>query len=103
MTFNEIFGLSLDDLYAGEIDDAVLSKALKDNDIPCYGYIVHESQPATKTRERENKKFMKIPNVCEKEDVKSMNLIQAIKRTGIKILKTPILVCNHFYKLFLVP
>lgn len=53
MRFNEIFGLSLDDLFIGEIDDGVLKDALNDHKMKYYGYIVLESQPATKCRKRE--------------------------------------------------
>ncbi len=52
MRFNEIFGLSIDDLYVGELEDNVLRTALADHKIPYYGYVVLESQPATKIRER---------------------------------------------------
>lgn len=52
MRFNEIYGLSIDDLFIGELDDLVLKKALEDHKIEYYGYIVLESQPASKIRDR---------------------------------------------------
>ena len=52
MRFNEIYGLSVDDLFSGQIDDKVLKTALADHKIDYYGYIVLESQPATKIRNR---------------------------------------------------
>ena len=52
MRFNEIFGLSIDDIFIGEIDDNVLKPALKHHGIEYYGYIILQSQPATKIRER---------------------------------------------------
>lgn len=52
MRFSEIFGLSMDDLFAGEIEDEVISIALIDHKIEYFGYIVLESQPATKIRQR---------------------------------------------------
>jgi integrase len=52
MRFNEIYGLSMDDLFIGELEDAVLKKALTDHGIEYYGYIVLESQPADKVRKR---------------------------------------------------
>lgn len=52
MRFNEIYGLSLDDLFVGKIEDNVLGEALEDHNIEYYGYIVLESQPKSKTRKR---------------------------------------------------
>lgn len=52
MRFNEIFGLSIDDILPGELDDGVLSKAMKDHGISYYGYVVLESQPKNKIRDR---------------------------------------------------
>jgi integrase len=52
MRFNEIYGLSMDDIIAGELDDNVLKPALDHHGIKYYGYIVLESQPATKIRAR---------------------------------------------------
>lgn len=52
MRFNEIFGLSMDDLFIGEIEDGVLTRAMKDHNIPYYGYIILESQPKNKIRNR---------------------------------------------------
>lgn len=54
MRFNEIYGLSLDDIFIGEMDDSVLKTAMDDHEIPYYGYVVLESQPATKTRQRKS-------------------------------------------------
>lgn len=59
MRFNEIFGLSMDDLMAGELQDNVLGPALKDHKIDCFGYILLESQPATKIRLRLNNGVIK--------------------------------------------
>lgn len=53
MRFNEIFGLSIDDIFIGELDDNVLKPAMKHHGIEYYGYIVLESQPATKIRTRQ--------------------------------------------------
>ncbi len=53
MRFSEMYGLSLNSLYLGKIEDGVLSKALEQHQIEYFGYIVLESQPATKTRKRE--------------------------------------------------
>lgn len=52
MRFNEIFGLSMNDLYPGKILDEVLHKALEKAGIEYFGYIVLESQPKLKTRVR---------------------------------------------------
>jgi integrase len=52
MRFNEIYGLSLDDLFIGEIEDGVLKPALDHHNIEYFGYIVLESQPKTKVRDR---------------------------------------------------
>lgn len=52
MRFNEMFGLSIDDIFIGELDDQVLKPALKDHGIEYYGYIVLESQPQNKIRNR---------------------------------------------------
>jgi site-specific recombinase XerD len=52
MRFSEIFGLSIDDLFPGDLDDSVLSNALIHHQIPYFGYIVLESQPAKKIRDR---------------------------------------------------
>ena len=74
MRFNEIFGLSIDDLFAGEIEDKVISKALKDHNIDCYGYIVLGSQPRTKTRTRnkdgsiDRKPLKGRKKICEKNN-----------------------------------
>jgi hypothetical protein len=53
MRFNEIFGLSIDDIFIGELDDNVLKPAMKHHGIEYYGYIVLESQPANKIRDRQ--------------------------------------------------
>ncbi len=52
MRFNEIYGLSMDDIFSGKLEDEVLEKALTDHGIAYYGYIVLESQPAGKVRAR---------------------------------------------------
>lgn len=52
MRFNEIYGLSMDDIFMGELDDSVLKKALSDHQLNYFGYIVLESQPAFKIRHR---------------------------------------------------
>ncbi len=52
MRFSEIFGLSIDDIFAGELEEGVLKNALDDHEIPYFGYIVLESQPAKKIRDR---------------------------------------------------
>lgn len=52
MRFNEIYGLSMDDIFIGELDDQVLKPALKDHGIEYYGYILLESQPTNKIRNR---------------------------------------------------
>ncbi len=52
MRFNEIYGLSMDDIFSGELDDKVLKTALSDHDMDYFGYIVLESQPAFKIRNR---------------------------------------------------
>lgn len=52
MRFNEIYGLSIDDIFIGEIEDIVLKRALEDHEIEYFGYIVLESQPAAKVRDR---------------------------------------------------
>lgn len=52
MRFNEIYGLSMDDLFVGELEDEVLKRALDDHNIEYYGYIVLDSQPKLKTRTR---------------------------------------------------
>jgi len=52
MRFNEIYGLSMDDIFSGELDDSVLKNALSDHKIEYFGYIVLESQPAAKIRNR---------------------------------------------------
>lgn len=52
MRFSEIFGLSIDDLFPGDLDESVLSTALVHHKIPYFGYIVLESQPAKKIRDR---------------------------------------------------
>jgi len=52
MRFNEIFGLSIDDIFIGELDDNVLRQALEDHKIEYFGYIILESQPGTKIRNR---------------------------------------------------
>jgi len=52
MRFSEIFGLSIDDIFMGKLDENVLSTALIDHKIEYFGYIVLESQPAKKIRDR---------------------------------------------------
>lgn len=52
MRFNEIFGLSLDDLFSGELEECVLKRSLQNHRMKYYGYIVLESQPMSKTRQR---------------------------------------------------
>ncbi|MGE3261927.1 MAG: hypothetical protein AB7K68_09125 [Bacteriovoracia bacterium] len=52
MRFNEIYGLSMDDLFVGELEDSVLKPALEEHGIEYFGYIVLESQPADKVRKR---------------------------------------------------
>lgn len=52
MRFNEVYGISLDDLFIGELDDSVMKPALKQHGIETFGYIVLESQPKSKTNER---------------------------------------------------
>jgi len=52
LRFNEIYGLSMDDLFSGELNESVLRKALNDHKIDYFGYIVLESQPANKIRDR---------------------------------------------------
>ncbi len=52
MRFNEIFGLSMDDLFMGELEDGVLTKGMKDHNINYFGYIILESQPKNKIRDR---------------------------------------------------
>ncbi len=52
MRFNEVFGLSIDDLFPGEIEDNVLNKILEQHDIEYYGYIVLQDQPSDKARKR---------------------------------------------------
>lgn len=52
MRFNEVFGLSIDDLFPGEIEDNVLNKILDQHDIEYYGYIVLQDQPFDKARKR---------------------------------------------------
>ena len=52
MRFNEIYGLSIDDIFKGKLDDSVLKNALEDHKIDYFGYVVLESQPANKIRNR---------------------------------------------------
>jgi integrase len=54
MRFNEIYGLSMDSLFIGDIDDLVLSKALSDHQIEYFGYIILTDQPANKSRKRQS-------------------------------------------------
>ncbi len=49
MRFNEARGVSLENIYEGEIEDKVFAKRLKDNQISHVGYLVLESQPVKKT------------------------------------------------------
>lgn len=74
MRFGELYGLSMNNLYAGEINDIVLKNALSDHNIKYYGYIVLESQPASKTRTREpdgtikRKPLKSRKQICEKNN-----------------------------------
>lgn len=52
MRFNEVMGLSMDNLYPGMIQDDVLHRSLTKDNIQYYGYIVLESQPKHKTIKR---------------------------------------------------
>lgn len=52
MRFNEIYGLSIDDIFKGKMEDSVLKNALEDHKIEYFGYVVLESQPAAKIRNR---------------------------------------------------
>lgn len=52
MRFNEIYGLSIDDLFKGTLDESVLKKALDDHEMEYFGYVALESQPAAKIRNR---------------------------------------------------
>ncbi len=53
MRFNEIYGLSIDDLFIGELDDQVMGPALDHHGIKYYGYILLSSQPKNKIRNRQ--------------------------------------------------
>ena len=52
MRFNEIFGLSMDDLFNGELEECIMKRSLKNHDMQYSGYIVLESQPMSKTKTR---------------------------------------------------
>lgn len=52
LRFNEMCGLSIDDIFMGKLEDVVLKKALEDHNIEYYGYIVLESQPTSKSKKR---------------------------------------------------
>lgn len=74
MRFNEICGLSLDDLFMGDLEDVVLRRALDDHDIKYYGYLVLESQPVSKSKIRldsgvvERKPLKGKPKIDEKHN-----------------------------------
>ncbi len=55
MRFNEGLGLSLQDVYPGQVQHKVLRKLLDRYDIEHYGYIVLASQPANESRGLRNK------------------------------------------------
>jgi integrase len=59
MRFNEIFGLSIDDLFNGELEECVLKKSLENHKMDYWGYVVLESQPEGKTRARLPNKTIK--------------------------------------------
>lgn len=48
--FNEALGIHPGNLYDGEIEDRMLAKHLKQEEIEYFGYIVFDSQPAHETR-----------------------------------------------------
>lgn len=49
MRFNEARGISLENIYEGDIEDKVFAKRLQENHISYLGYLVLENQPAKKT------------------------------------------------------
>lgn len=53
MRFNEIYGLSIDDLFIGELDEQVMGPALNHHRIKYHGYILLSSQPKNKIRDRQ--------------------------------------------------
>ncbi|MGE3757346.1 MAG: tyrosine-type recombinase/integrase [Pseudobdellovibrionaceae bacterium] len=80
MRFNEIYGLSLDDIFMGELEDDVLKKALSDHQMQYYGYIVLESQPKNKTRNR-------LPNgAIERKPLKGKSQISEKNNRVVPIL-----------------
>lgn len=74
MRFSEIYGLSMNNLYQGQVDDEMLRGALEQHNIDYYGYIVLESQPAEKTRKRlpdgtiKRKPLKSRKKICEKNN-----------------------------------
>ncbi len=73
MRFNEIFGLSMNNLYLGKVEDSTFCKALEDHGIDCFGYIVLESQPAHKTRKREEDGSIKRKPLKSKKKIEEKN------------------------------
>lgn len=60
MRVNEVAGVSLADVYSGEIEKKAFSNRLKSNNIKYYGFILLKSQPAGKNRTIRNKTTMKV-------------------------------------------
>ena len=57
MRFNEIFGLSIENIYKGTLEDPIFAQMLAKNKIDSYfGYLVFDSQPAT------NKSNLRLPS-----------------------------------------
>lgn len=79
MRFSEIFGLSMDNLFIGELEDEVLKRALDHHKIKYYGYIVLESQPKFKTRKRgKNGEVLRKPLKGKKKIAEKYNRIVPI-------------------------
>lgn len=50
MRFNEALGISLEDVYTGQLQHSVLSQKLQQYEIPHHGYLLLKSQPAGQGR-----------------------------------------------------
>lgn len=55
LRLNEMMGLSLNDVFEGDIDNEALKKVLEPYQMPIFGYISLESQPALKSRLRDDR------------------------------------------------
>ena len=83
MRFNEARGVSIENIYEGELEDLAFAKRLTEHKIGYFGYLVLENQPANKTmlRNREGhiaRKPLKGKKKIDEKSARTIPIIDAV-------------------------